>query len=101
MARTLNTEDALRMLKKMGGGSGGGGKDGKDGVSPTISVTAIVGGHTVSITDVNGTQSFNVMDGKDGGGGGNAASSYDEETGELTIYGYSVVYDEETGNLAI
>ena len=44
------------------------GKDGSDGVSPTISVTAITGGHTVTITDAehpNG-QTFNVMNGQDG-----------------------------------
>lgn len=41
-----------------------------NGVSPTISVTEIDGGHRVTITDVNGTQSFDVMDGEDGSGGG-------------------------------
>lgn len=35
---------------------------GKDGVSPTIEVTDIQGGHRVTITDVNGTESFDVMD---------------------------------------
>lgn len=46
--------------------SSGGTKDGQDGFSPIITVTAITGGHRVTITDANGTQSFNVMDGKDG-----------------------------------
>lgn len=40
-----------------------------DGVSPTVEVTEIAGGHRVSITDANGTQTFYVMDG-DGAGGG-------------------------------
>lgn len=50
------------------GGSGGGtnGKDGKDGFSPTVNVTEIDGGHEVSITDKNGTKSFEVMDGEKG-----------------------------------
>ena len=52
------------------GADGKNGEDGKDGVSPTISVTAITGGHRVSITDANGTKTFDVMDGEDG----NAAS---------------------------
>lgn len=39
------------------------GKDGEDGVSPTVDVTTITGGHRVSITDANGTKSFDVMDG--------------------------------------
>lgn len=36
--------------------------DGPQGVSPTIVVSEIQGGHRVSITDVNGTQEFDVMD---------------------------------------
>ena len=36
---------------------------GKDGISPTVSITETDNGHTVSITDVNGTQSFNMTDG--------------------------------------
>lgn len=43
---------------------------GKDGVSPEVEVSAIDGGHRVSITDANGTESFDVMDGEDGEGGG-------------------------------
>ena len=41
------------------------GQDGTNGVSPTISVSQIPGGggHTVTITDAQGTSSFNVMDG--------------------------------------
>lgn len=39
--------------------------DGANGISPTIKVTAIDGGHRVVITDKNGTQSFEVMDGTD------------------------------------
>lgn len=36
---------------------------GKQGVSPTIQVTTIQGGHRITITDVNGTKSFDVRDG--------------------------------------
>lgn len=39
------------------------GADGTDGVSPTVTVTNISGGHRVTITDVNGTNTFDVMDG--------------------------------------
>ncbi len=45
---------------------------GQDGFSPIITVTAINGGHRVTITDANGTQSFNVMDGVDGKDGEDA-----------------------------
>ncbi len=42
------------------------GEKGTDGVSPTVTVEAITGGHKVSITDVGGTQSFDVLDGAKG-----------------------------------
>lgn len=64
-----NKED-IEELKQSGTDQpGADGEDGKDGFSPTVKVTEITGGHSVSITDVNGTQTFNVMDGKDGAGG--------------------------------
>ena len=72
-------------------------KSGTDGVSPTVSVTETTNGHTVAITDVNGTQSFNVLngkDGKDGASGGSSGGSaityaYDTEiaTGETWVDG--------------
>lgn len=42
------------------------GEDGEDGVSPTVSVTDITGGHRITITDASGQKTFDVMD---GGGG--------------------------------
>lgn len=49
-----------------GGGTGGGTGTGADGYSPTVNVTNIEGGHKVTITDVNGAKSFDVMDGATG-----------------------------------
>lgn len=40
------------------------GTPGADGISPTISVTDITGGHRVTITDATGAHSFDVMDGE-------------------------------------
>ena len=43
------------------------GKDGKDGTpgySTTISITDIIGGHKVTVTNESGSNSFNVMDGE-------------------------------------
>lgn len=40
--------------------------DGEDGVSPSVEVTPITDGHRVTITDANGSRSFDVMNGKDG-----------------------------------
>ena len=38
----------------------------ENGFSPIISITDIDRGHIITITDVNGTQSFTVLDGEDG-----------------------------------
>lgn len=42
------------------------GEDGADGVSPTVTVTPIGGGHRVTITDADGSESFDVLDGAKG-----------------------------------
>ena len=42
------------------------GSTGQDGLSPSISITVITGGHRVTITDATGVHSFDVMDGEDG-----------------------------------
>jgi hypothetical protein len=39
---------------------------GQDGVSPTVSVTETENGYTITIEDVNGTQTIDVLNGKDG-----------------------------------
>lgn len=46
------------------GDTGPEGPKGEDGVSPIVSVTDIEGGHKVTIADVDGEKSFNVMDGE-------------------------------------
>ena len=52
------------------------GGSGSDGFSPTVSVTEITGGHQVSITDINGTSTFDVMDGADGQAGASGSDGY-------------------------
>lgn len=47
-----------------GSDSSGTGAGGEDGFSPTVSITPITGGNRVTITDVNGPKTFDVMDGK-------------------------------------
>ena len=49
------------------------GDKGDNGVSPTVSVTKITNGHKVAIKDVNGTKSFEVLNGKDGTSGGSSS----------------------------
>lgn len=48
------------------GKDGQDGQPGKDGISPTVTVEDITGGHRVTITDANGQRVFDVEDGKDG-----------------------------------
>ena len=78
--------------------NGTNGTNGTNGVSPTVSITETTNGHTVAITDVNGTQSFDVLNGKDGkdgasggssGGGSAITYAYDTEiaTGETWVDG--------------
>lgn len=91
-------EKGIQGDKGADGTNGKDGAKGADGVSPTVSVTETTNGHTVTITDVNGTQSFNVLNGKDGkdgasggssGGGSAITYAYDTEiaTGETWVDG--------------
>ena len=65
------------------GTNGLNGTNGADGISPTITVEEITGGHKVNITDVNGTQSFNVMDGQDGLDGADGSGVTEDRVVEL------------------
>lgn len=54
---------------------------GQDGSSPSVSVSTIPGGHTVTIKDADGEHSFDVMNGEDGtGGSGGGITEADRET---------------------
>ena len=48
-----------------------GGSSGGSVVSPTIDVTEITNGHRVSITDIEGTETFDILDGTNGTNGTN------------------------------
>jgi ribosomal protein S11 len=62
------------------GANGTNGTNGKDGVSPTVEVTAIDNGNTVTITDATGSTSFNVLNGTDGKNGENGATGANGES---------------------
>lgn len=103
MKRTITTEDALRMLKKMGGG---GGSNGKDGVSPIVNISKENGVTTITFTDAEGVKVATIndgIDGKDGGVGffslevdddGNLWANYADEGSAPPFE-----YDTKTGNL--
>ena len=92
---TVHNLGNIRGEKGERGTDGTNGTNGTNGVSPTVSVTETTNGHTVAITDVNGTQSFNVLNGKDGASGGSSGGgsaityAYDTEiaTGETWVDG--------------
>jgi len=56
------------------------GAAGQDGVSPTVTISTITGGHRITITDEDHPdgQSFDVMDGQDGG-----VTSFNNRTGAV------------------
>ena len=68
------------------GKDGQDGAPGKDGVSPTVAVTDIPGGHRVTISDADGSKSFDVLDGTDGTGGETTAgvTSFNGRDGDVT-----------------
>lgn len=74
---------------------------GQDGYSPTITVTNITGGHRVSITDVNSTKTFDVMDGTDGTNGTNGTNGSDGFSPTVTVTnitnGHRVSITDATG----
>lgn len=48
------------------GQTGAPGDPGKDGVSPTLAITNITGGHRLTIKDAAGTKTVDILDGSDG-----------------------------------
>ena len=68
------------------------GEPGKDGVSPTVLVEDIEGGHRVTITDAAGSKSFDVLNGADGSPGVSPVISVSTITG-----GHRVTITDATG----
>ena len=52
-----------------------------DGFSPTIEVTQIENGHTITVTDVNGEKTFNVLNGEKGDPGATGPQGEKGDTG--------------------
>ena len=69
-------EQALAAAQALRSDAAAGVFDGEDGVSPTVAVTAITGGHRVTVTDKNGSSAFDVLDGAGGGASGLFLAEY-------------------------
>lgn len=82
------------------GADGINGTNGTDGVSPTVSVTETTNGHTVAITDVNGTQSFEVLNGKDGISGGTGTGETEYEYDMNLDFSNKTFYFDTVKNLS-
>ena len=63
-APTTFTDYLWYQIKGAKGDTGNTGATGQDGVSPTLSAEPISGGHRVTMTDAQGTTTFDVMDGE-------------------------------------
>lgn len=68
------TTSSIRGAQGPQGETGQTGAAGQDGVSPVVTITAITGGHRISITDKNGTSTCDVMDGTNGTDGDDGVS---------------------------
>ena len=64
-----NGTDYVPTSQRAQGETGDPGQDGNDGFSPVVDVNEIAGGHSVTVTDAEGSETFNVMDGADGSPG--------------------------------
>lgn len=63
---------ALALVKASGGGGSG-----EPGFSPTVEIAEVEGGTQVTITDVNGPQTFTVLNGTNGTNGVNGQDGQD------------------------
>lgn len=99
--KKLNIKNGSKGSDGAPGADGSSGADGKDGVSPTIAVSAITGGNRLTITDANGTQSVDVMNGSDGADGANGADGAPGETGPAGRGVSSMTYNSSTNKWTI
>ncbi len=79
------TDGTSYTTESIRGEQGDPGQPGEDGVSPTVTVTDITGGHRVTITDATGTHVADVMDGSKGDPGDPGQPGEDGHTPEKGV----------------
>lgn len=72
---------------------------GSDGISPVVEVIESENGHIVKITDATGEHTFEVLNGKDGTGGGEV--SIDELDAEKVFFSEDLTTTKEIGNITL
>ena len=91
----------FKNLKGAKGAKGDPGSAGSDGISPVVSVETISGGHRITITDADGSQSFDVLDGASGSGSGDMTKAvYDPKGKAQDIFAYAdTKYSKPSGGI--
>ena len=91
----------FKNLKGAKGAKGDPGSAGSDGISPVVSVETISGGHRITITDAEGSQSFDVLDGASGSGSGDMTKAvYDPQGKAQDIFAYAdTKYSKPSGGI--
>ena len=79
--KKLNVKNGKDGSNGKDGQNGSDGLPGLNGVSPVVSVSAITGGHRITITDSVGSKTMDVMDGYDGKDGENGQPGKDGSNG--------------------
>ena len=74
---TFSSNGSIKTEYKVLSGESNNDSGGQSAVSPTVEITQIDDGHRITITDVNGTESFDVMNGKNGNNGTPATHQWD------------------------
>ena len=83
-------------LKGEPGQDGADGDPGKDGVSPTISVSVITGGHRLTIKDASGTKTVDLLDGEAGKDGSDGSPGAAGEKGADGVGIKNIVFKQNT-----
>ena len=91
----------FKNLKGAKGAKGDPGSAGSDGISPVVSVETISGGHRITITDAERSQSFDVLDGASGSGSGDMTKAvYDPKGKAQDIFSYAdTKYSKPSGGI--
>lgn len=96
---TNGTSYTTGSIRGAAGETGATGASGNDGISPTVTITQVSGGHAVTITDAGhpGGQTFTVLDGA--GSGDMLASVYDSDSAVADAGGIKAYVEDELENI--